>query len=57
MTSLNDYLARNGYASVEEWALDSDLHQGSDGVWRNEDGHETNIRHYLLSLLLEGRVQ
>ena len=57
MTSLNDYLTRNGYSSVEEWALDSDFHQGQDGAWRNDDGYETNVHEYLLTLLAEGCFQ
>ena len=55
MTSLNDYLTRNGYSSVEEWALDSDFrYDKNDDIWYNDEGQPTDVEEYLTTLLAEG---
>lgn len=36
------WLNKNGYSTIDEWGLDSDL-TCTDGVWYNEDGDEVDL--------------
>jgi hypothetical protein len=45
---VNEYLEKNGYESVEEWALDSDCwYDGDEGIWYDEDNIEVDIHQKL----------
>jgi hypothetical protein len=45
---VNEYLEKNGYESVEEWALDSDCWYDDDGgIWYDEDNIEIDIHQKL----------
>lgn len=61
MTTVKQYLARNGYTSVEDWAIDSDFHYNpSTTEWTTDDGEITtiqNIIEYLAVLISEGNAQ
>ena len=48
---LQDYLTRNGYASIDEWAEDSDFTKVGDTWW--DDDNPTNPEEYLLTLIRE----
>lgn len=50
--TLEDYLKRSGYASVDEWAEDSDFIKVGN-TWWDEDDNPTNPEEYLLTLIRE----
>lgn len=52
MDEIRDYLARNGYESIEDWAKDSDM-ENRGGVWYDSDGNEINVEEYLGTLISE----
>ena len=43
MTDLNQYLADNGYVTLEDWGRDSDYFQTPDGLWVDEDGYAVDL--------------
>lgn len=53
---VEDYLKRNKYRTVEEWAEDSDMEPLDDGsgMWVNADGDEVDPYEYLEMLINEG---
>lgn len=61
MTTVKQYLAQNGYTSVEDWAIDSDFHYNPTTTeWTTDDGEVTDIpsiTEYLAVLISEGRTQ
>lgn len=60
MPTIKQYLARNGYTSVEDWAVDSDFTYDPTSGWTTEDGQPTsvaNITEYLAVLISEGHTQ
>lgn len=42
MQNINEYLTANGYASVEEWAADSN-YESVSGSWFDEHGNEVDL--------------
>ena len=57
MPTIKQYLARNGYTSVEDWAIDSDFTYDPQQGWVNDQGHPTDIVEYLTVLVKEGHTQ
>lgn len=61
MTTVKQYLARNGYTSVEDWAIDSDFdYNPTTGEWVTDAGDTTTLTHiieYLAVLISEGNTQ
>lgn len=54
--TVDKYLKKNGYASVEDWALDSDMEQ-REGVWYDSNDNPIDIEEYLGVLIAEGIAQ
>lgn len=52
--AISTYLTDNNYASVEEWALDSDYHHVigyDDNYWVDDFGYVVSIEHALLAAI------
>lgn len=49
---VRNYLDRNRYLNVGQWAVDSDLTL-VDGEWVNEEGHIVDPEEYLENLIVE----
>lgn len=50
---VDEYLRKNGYASIEDWGRDSDK-QEKNGEWFDENGYLVNLEDYLMELIAEG---
>lgn len=56
--TVTQYLIRNGYNTVEDWALDSDFTTDGKGNWFDEQGNgPIDIEGYLAELVAEGTAQ
>ena len=42
-TLISQYLSKYNYASVRDWARDSDYTQQEDDTWNDESGNEVDI--------------
>ncbi len=50
-----DYLRENGYATIDDWAADSDYVRNDDGEWCDDYG-SFDVRARLLSVIEERRL-
>lgn len=51
---VKEYLEKNGYGSISEWAKDSDMTQDEDGNWYDSNDEEIDPEEYLCTLINEG---
>lgn len=49
---IKEYLDKNGYSSVDEWAEDSDM-TWDGGSWLDSNGNEIDPYEYLVALIME----
>lgn len=52
-TEIKEYLERNGYGSIDDWALDSDMKK-RNGTWYDSNNNEIDPEEYLCTLINEG---